>query len=443
MTSIPIILSIDGNIGSGKSTLYKDLQEYYKDNTDICFVPEPVDDWTTIVDGNNTPILTNLYKDTKRYAFRFQMMAYISRLHLLRQKVKENKYKLIISERSVQTDRHVFAKMLFDDGMIEPDEYQIYNKWFDEFLDDMCLGGIIYVKAEPEVCGERVKIRGREGETIPLEYLQKCHKYHDMWLENISDKMVIEANVDTSIKENAYIRQQWIANVNHWISSYLSVEFEPTTIDRLNASNENSSRTHNENSSRTHNENMLTNRDNILPIIRFDGACRGNPSNILGLGCIIKQKNKDHTDETTVCEGSYRYDTTNGTNNEAEYLSLIKGMELAIDNNIKDVLVEGDSNLIINQMNGIYKVKAENLIPLHKQAKELVAKFDFIHFVHIKREFNKEADRLANKALDDKIYKIGNRDNKDNTSCTGCFPRFQENQLAHIGTNGCMEYEDH
>ncbi len=64
----PIILSIDGNIGSGKSTLYADLQRYYSNNTDICFVPEPVDDWTNIVDANNTPILTNLYKDTRKYA---------------------------------------------------------------------------------------------------------------------------------------------------------------------------------------------------------------------------------------------------------------------------------------------------------------------------------------------------------------------------------------
>lgn len=215
----PIILSIDGNIGSGKSTLYKDLQEYYHDNTDICFVPEPVDDWTHIVDGDNVPILTNLYKNTKKYAFRFQMMAYISRLHLLRQKVKENKYRIIISERSVQTDRNVFAKMLFDDGMIEHDEYQIYNKWFDEFLDDLYLGGIIYVKAEPEICAERVKIRAREGETIPLEYLQKCHKYHEDWLETNTDKLVIEANVDTSVKENASVREQWVQSVDEWISS--------------------------------------------------------------------------------------------------------------------------------------------------------------------------------------------------------------------------------
>jgi len=217
--SSPIILSIDGNIGSGKSTLYKDLQAYYSNNADICFVPEPVDDWTHIVDANNTPILTNLYKDTKKYAFRFQMMAYISRLHLLRQKVKENKYKIIISERSVQTDRNVFAKMLYDDGLIEHDEYQIYNKWFDEFLDDMRLGGIIYVKAEPEICAARVKIRAREGETIAIEYLQKCHQYHENWLEHSMDKLLIEANVDTSINENASIRTDWVNTINEWIQN--------------------------------------------------------------------------------------------------------------------------------------------------------------------------------------------------------------------------------
>jgi hypothetical protein len=107
--------------------------------------------------------------------------------------------------------------MLFDDGMIEHDEYQIYNKWFDEFLDDMCLGGIIYVKADPEICAERVKLRAREGETIPLEYLQKCHKYHEDWLETNTDKLVIEANIDTSVTENAIIREQWIQSVDNWI----------------------------------------------------------------------------------------------------------------------------------------------------------------------------------------------------------------------------------
>jgi len=440
MSSLPIILSIDGNIGSGKSTLYKDLQEYYKNHPDICFVPEPVDDWTNIVDGENTPILTNLYKDTKRYAFRFQMMAYISRLHLLRQKVKENKYKIIISERSVQTDRNVFARMLYDDGMIEHDEYQIYNTWFDEFLDDMRLGGIIYVKADREICSGRVKIRGRAGETIAIEYLQKCHDYHETWLKDVTEKIVIEANTDTSNKENAYIRQEWVSSVDKWISSYLCDDNleQPAGNNNNNNNSSGNDNTDGINTRRTMDESILIKSDNILPIIRFDGACRGNPSNVLGLGYIIKQTDNGDTKENTLYQGSYRYNTTNGTNNEAEYLSLIKGMELAIENKITKALVEGDSNLIINQMNGNYQVKAENLLPLYKQARELAAKFEFIHFVHIKREFNKEADKLANEALDcDDDCK-----SKSKSNCPGCEPRFQENQLAHIGPNGCLN-EDH
>ena len=407
----PIILSIDGNIGSGKSTLYKDLQSHYENNADICFVPEPVDDWTHIVDGDNVPILTNLYKNTKKYAFRFQMMAYISRLHLLRQKVKENKYRIIISERSVQTDRNVFAKMLFDDDMIEHDEYQIYNKWFDEFLDDMYLGGIIYVKADPEICSERVKIRAREGETIPLEYLQKCHKYHEDWLVNSSDKLVIEANVDTSVEENAGIRNTWIQSVDDWINR----KFPYVNINNSNDTN-----------------NVIQGTTDDLPILQFDGACRGNPSNTLGLGCIIKNNNRTKTLE----EGSYHYPCTNengGTNNEAEYLSLIKGLELALQSDMNALHVEGDSSLIINQMNGTNKVNAKNLIPLHKQAKELEHKFHYIDYKHVKREFNKDADKLANKALDNAVH-------KDVSKCAGCSPRFQENQMAHMGENGCIDY---
>ena len=210
-----LILSIDGNIGSGKSTLYNKLQTYYKDRKDICFVPEPVDDWKDIVDNKGTPILTNLYQDTKKYAFRFQMMAYISRLNLLRKAIKQN-YKIIITERCVQTDRHVFAKMLYDDGNIEHDEYQIYNKWFYEFLDEINIAGIIYVKANPEICDQRVKIRAREGETIPLEYLQKCHKYHEEWLCHEKKKMVIDANVD--INNNIDAERSWIQARFSWLT---------------------------------------------------------------------------------------------------------------------------------------------------------------------------------------------------------------------------------
>ena len=374
----PFILSIDGNIGSGKSTLYADLQKYYKDNTEICFCPEPVDSWTKIVDDNNTPILTNLYKNTKKFAFRFQMMAYISRLHLLRSKVKENKYKIIITERSVQTDRNVFAKMLFDDGMIELDEYTIYNNWFNEFLDEICLGGIIYVKADPEICDMRVKYRAREGEIIPLDYLKKCHQYHEDWLQNIDNKMIIEANVDTRLNENIHLRDEWITTINTWIYQQINNNIKNEIINETL-------------------DNIIDGIEidqKMLPILQFDGACRGNPSNLLGLGCVIIN-NGDVSYINNKC-----LELRNGTNNEAEYYALIEGLQMALENNLECIHVEGDSKLIINQMIGTYKVKAENLLPLHKEAMELSKRFRIITFNHIKRELNKQADKLANSALE-------------------------------------------
>jgi deoxyguanosine kinase len=109
-------------------------------------------------------------------------MAYISRLSLLRKAVKDPKIKLIITERSVETDRNVFAKMLYDVGDISHDEFQIYTLWFDEFLTDVPLSGIVYIHASPEVCMERIGKRAREGETIQSDYIQRCHQYHEDWI---------------------------------------------------------------------------------------------------------------------------------------------------------------------------------------------------------------------------------------------------------------------
>ena len=198
----PVIISFEGNIGSGKSTKVKDIEKYYKvqGRTDTIFIQEPVDSWNSVVDENGVTVLSNYYKDQKRFAFRLQMLAYISRLSLLRDAVKKG-YRYIISERCVGTDKNVFSKMLYDKGCIEEDEFTIYKKWYDEFISDVPVGAIVYIKASPETCLERVNIRAREGENIPLEYLKECNKYHDEWIdgENIP-KLVINADID--LKKN-------------------------------------------------------------------------------------------------------------------------------------------------------------------------------------------------------------------------------------------------
>ena len=139
------IFSVEGNIGSGKSTLVNVLKDYFSQNETertIVFLDEPVHEWESITDSNGESILSKFYANQTKYAFSFQMMAYISRIANLRRAIRENPGAIIITERSVLTDKNVFAKMLYDDDKIEEVNYKIYLNWFDEFSKDLPIIGI-------------------------------------------------------------------------------------------------------------------------------------------------------------------------------------------------------------------------------------------------------------------------------------------------------------
>lgn len=209
------IVSIEGNIGSGKSTFLENLKKHYKSNEHIVFLREPVDEWEKIKDKNGNTMLQKFYADQEKYSFAFQMMAYISRLSILRDTIKKHEGKdiIIITERSLYTDKYVFAKMLYDQGKIEEVTYQIYLHWFDEFAKDYPVSNVIYVNAAPQKCYERIHKRARPGEEIiPLSYLEDCHKYHEEFLDQkngfVTEKMVLDGNID--IFENEKIVEKWI-----------------------------------------------------------------------------------------------------------------------------------------------------------------------------------------------------------------------------------------
>ena len=197
------IISIEGNIGSGKSTVINSLKQLYTISNKIpkiYFLEEPVSEWETFKDCNGKNIIEKFYADQKKYSFSFQMMAYISRLSMLKNAIKEcnkNEINFIICERSLQTDKNVFCKMLYDMGMIEDINYQIYLRWFDDFISDIPHINYIYIKADPFVSYERVIKRNRPGETIELGYLEQCNDYHDRWFEEPEYKdntLVINGN---------------------------------------------------------------------------------------------------------------------------------------------------------------------------------------------------------------------------------------------------------
>ena len=208
------IINIEGNIGCGKSTFIARLKEELKDRTDICILAEPVEEWLKIKDSQAN-ILQHYYKDQKAYAFAFQMMAYISRLAILKEAI-EHGYKYIITERCLDTDKHIFCQMLYDDGFINPIEFQIYNKWFDTFITKHEYK-TIYLRCDPTIAYERVQIRSRMEETISLDYLQKCHDYHDKWILNTENQFdVIDANVDMNM--NPETIQEWIELVKNMVN---------------------------------------------------------------------------------------------------------------------------------------------------------------------------------------------------------------------------------
>jgi len=222
-----IIVSIEGNIGSGKSTLLANLRTYYENNSDVIFLKEPVDEWEKIKDENGTTILEKFYGDQNKYSFPFQMMAYVSRLKVLRDALKgidrtQTRRIVIITERSLYTDKMVFAKMLYDSQKIELINYKIYLNWFDTFSEEFPVNKVVYVKTDPEICHSRIMKRSREGESnIPLEYLENCNNYHNNMLDvNLDDcvcdeQLILDGNVD--IYENNDQLEKWINEIEGFI----------------------------------------------------------------------------------------------------------------------------------------------------------------------------------------------------------------------------------
>ena len=124
----------------------------------------------------------------------------------------------------------------------------------------------------------------------------------------------------------------------------------------------------------------------------FDGGARSNPGPA-GYGVYIVD---DLGNVLAELSGSLG----NTTNNIAEYNGLIAALQWAVDHDVTAITIKGDSLLIIEQMRGNYKVKNEGLRPLHMKARLLVMQIGNVKFEHVRREHNKEADRLSNVGMD-------------------------------------------
>jgi ribonuclease HI len=127
-------------------------------------------------------------------------------------------------------------------------------------------------------------------------------------------------------------------------------------------------------------------------VVHTDGAARGNPGPA-GIGVQITSVDGDVLAE--IAEG-----LGETTNNVAEYTAAIRGLERAAELGATAVTLRTDSQLLVNQLTGVYRVKTPHLQPLHRRLRSLAAGFDRVTYEHVPRARNADADRLANEGVD-------------------------------------------
>lgn len=181
---------IEGNIGSGKSTFLAKLKEKYN------VIMEPVDTWTSMKNTDGKNLLEEFYTDQKRYAYTFQSIAFRTRVKSL---IESKIDGINLAERSIYSDRNIFAQTCYENGNMNQIEFDDYTNWFTwlEESFDIKPSGYIYLRADPDISYSRISKRSRSGEeTIPLDYLKSLHEKHDNWLLNEKNVLVLDVNQD-------------------------------------------------------------------------------------------------------------------------------------------------------------------------------------------------------------------------------------------------------
>lgn len=188
---------VEGNIGSGKSTLLKMLADQ-----NIHTSQEPVADWLSFKDNTNTSVFDKYYNNPSRYAYVFQMHVMLTRL----EQCKNNYGKKHVSERSVFTDKNIFADMLHEQGVMDDIEHRVFLSWFRHVVEMIPqIKGWIYLRVDPETCFERVRARDRQSEdNISLDFLKALHEKHEQWFLKKNEEhnvLIIEDNDQDAVEK--------------------------------------------------------------------------------------------------------------------------------------------------------------------------------------------------------------------------------------------------
>ena len=220
MSATKKIIAIEGNIGVGKSTFTNIMNNAFKNSI---VVSEPVDMWLNIKTNPDDKCCENIlglfYKDIPRWGYTFQNLAYVTRMMKIQDGINSNS-DIVFLDRSLGTDKNVFEKMLYDDGLITDIEHTMYNVWCDFYKnyvnkENNCK--YIYLRCNPETAYARIQKRGRiEEKNITLDYLIKLHKYHEDWLNNSNNNSnnILIIDCDKDFENDINYQKEIIDNIN-------------------------------------------------------------------------------------------------------------------------------------------------------------------------------------------------------------------------------------
>lgn len=192
------VISLCGNIGSGKSTLVSNLNQH---QNVYHVVQEPISEMNDL--------LSKYYKDLSKWAFHLQC-----KVLLLYNKMRQNfnSSQNYIVERSPLESKHVFAQALFDSGLLTKIEFQLYEEVYESLAWEPDFS--IYIRVDPETCFERIKQRSRECESdISIEYIKQLHELYEHFFEKYKyskNFFVIDGNQDES---DVYNQCQKLLNI--------------------------------------------------------------------------------------------------------------------------------------------------------------------------------------------------------------------------------------
>ncbi|ABF81799.1 deoxyguanosine kinase [Cyprinid herpesvirus 3] len=230
---MPLVrVAVEGNLGAGKSTFIEAMKEYAKRQRWEVMV-EPIDSWTDVCGKGN--LLDRYYKDMPRWGYTFQSYAYQSRLQRqteLEMGLPMLGVDVVVYERSCFSDRFVFGEAARMSGNMDELEFAAYSaahKFFAEILQrPFDIHGVIYLRATPKTCLERVNKRSRSEESsVDMEYLTTIHKLHEDWLmhkkgpceqyPSMCKVPVLVVNVDEYNCEDVARRREIFAEVDAFI----------------------------------------------------------------------------------------------------------------------------------------------------------------------------------------------------------------------------------